>query len=125
MQNCVDFGVRVISLGDSLDTADPNWEVMLGTAALRHGLHIPDLRRRLKKNGNQELPSWRPPDPLSSSVMIKLSKKDAASGRFGPKGLRLNKDTEVTPILHEMRRRVLRGDSYESIADWLNDEGIQ
>jgi len=33
----------------NLDTANENWEVTLGAAALRHGLHIPDTRRRVRR----------------------------------------------------------------------------
>jgi len=49
VQDCVDAGARVICVGDSLDTGDPNWEAVLGTAALRHGLFIPDVRRRVSR----------------------------------------------------------------------------
>lgn len=49
VQDCVDRGVRVIAPGDNLDTCDPNWELMMGTAALRHGMHIPDTRRRVRR----------------------------------------------------------------------------
>ena len=49
VQDAVDAGTRVICIGDNLDTADENWEVSMGTAALRHGLFIPDTRRRIRR----------------------------------------------------------------------------
>ena len=39
VQDCVDAGVRVISPGDSFDTYNENWELLLGAATLRHGMH--------------------------------------------------------------------------------------
>jgi hypothetical protein len=54
----------------------------------------------------------------------KLTAIEAASGQFGPKGLRIAKRPEETPIILAMRDRVLRGDTYVAIAEWLNSEGI-
>lgn len=34
VQDAVDADTRVICIGDNLDTADPNWEVMIGAATL-------------------------------------------------------------------------------------------
>jgi hypothetical protein len=55
----------------------------------------------------------------------KLTKEEAASGDFGPKDLRVVKRPECTPVIREMMGRVLRGDKYATIADWLEAEGIQ
>src|SRR5262249_43922721 len=55
----------------------------------------------------------------------KLSKEEAASGEFAPAGLRLVRRPECTPILQEMRRRVLRGDSYDAVADCVIEEGME
>ena len=49
VQDCVDADTRVICIGDSLDTSDENWEIMLGVATLRHGTTIPDVRRRVRR----------------------------------------------------------------------------
>ena len=38
--------------GDQLDTFDENWEVAMGAAALRHSLHIPDTRRRVRRTAS-------------------------------------------------------------------------
>ena len=46
VQDAVDAGIRVICFADILDTADENWETSVAVATLRHGLTIPDTRRR-------------------------------------------------------------------------------
>lgn len=123
VQDAVDADTRVICIGDNLDTADPNWEVMIGAATLRHGLHIPDTRRRVRRTADH---SFRQGGMVLRTRYgyRKLSKEEAASGHFGPVGLRVIKDPEATPIIQEMRRRVLSGQDYETVAIWLNDQGI-
>jgi hypothetical protein len=54
----------------------------------------------------------------------KLTKEEAASGEFGPKGLRIAKVPAANEYLHRMRILVLQRVSYERIADWFNDEGV-
>lgn len=124
VQNAVDAGTRVICIGDHLDTADENWEVMMGAATLRHGLFIPDTRRRVRRTATN---SFRQGGMVGKICFgyRKLSKDEAASGAFGPKGLRLAKLPECTSIIRDMRERVLAGQSYASIADWLNGAAIQ
>jgi hypothetical protein len=125
VQDCVDNGVRVIAPGDSLDTADENWEVVLGTAALRHGLHIPDTRRRVRRTGIKA---------FNDGGMVlrvrfgyrKLTKEDADSGAYGPKGLRLALVPAHTPIIRELRRLVLEERKCgAALADWLDEQGVE
>ncbi len=52
VQDAVDAGVRVICFGDYLDTAYDDWEVIMGVATLRHGLYIPDTRRRVRRTAD-------------------------------------------------------------------------
>jgi hypothetical protein len=52
VQDAVDLETRVICPGDQLDTFEENWEVTMGAAALRHGLHIPDTRRRVRRTAD-------------------------------------------------------------------------
>jgi DNA invertase Pin-like site-specific DNA recombinase len=87
VQNAVDCGTRVICLGDNLDTADENWEINMGAATLRHGLFIPDTRRRVRRTATHAF--HRGGMVLRCRYGYrKLSKEEAASGRFGPTGLR-------------------------------------
>ena len=49
VQDAVDAQTRLICIADNLDTADDNWELMLGAATLRHGLMVSDTRRRVRR----------------------------------------------------------------------------
>lgn len=124
VQNAVDAGTRVICIGDHLDTADDNWEVMMGAATLRHGLFIPDTRRRVRRTATNSFRQGGMVGKIRFGYR-KLTKEEAASGAFGPKGLRIAKLPECTPVIRDMRERVLSGESYASIADWLNVEGMR
>lgn len=50
--NAVDQDTRVIATGDGLDTADENWESILIAAASRHGMTVPEARRRVKRTAD-------------------------------------------------------------------------
>src|SRR5579863_2695829 len=113
VQDCVDNETRLISVGDGLDTADENWEVLLGAAALRHGLHIPDTRRRVRRTATHSFHCGGMTMKIKFGYR-KLTKEEAASGQFGPKGLRVAKIAECTPIIREMRRRIMCGATYVS-----------
>jgi hypothetical protein len=124
VQNCVDAETRMICTGDNLDTADPQWEVAMGSAALRHGLHIPDTRRRVRRTATYAFHNGG----MVLRVRFgsrKLTKEEAASGQYGPKGLRIAKVPEATPTIEEMRLRVHNGAGSQDLADWLNAEGIE
>jgi DNA invertase Pin-like site-specific DNA recombinase len=125
VQDAVDNDTRVICIGDNLDTADDNWEVSMMTATVRHGLHIPDTRRRVRRTAT---------DSFHRGGMVlrfhfgyrKLTKEEAASGEFGPKGLRLAKIPDHTPAIRHMKDMIVqRRASLIAVADWLNDEGIK
>jgi hypothetical protein len=124
IQDCVDADVRVIARGDELDTYSDNWEIVLASAAMRHGLHIPDTRRRVRRTSSKGFEDggmvlrvrfgWR-----------KLTKDEATSGQFGPKGLRMAKIPELTAVFDELRRRVVvERKGGVALADWLQYEGF-
>jgi DNA invertase Pin-like site-specific DNA recombinase len=123
VQDAVDAGTRVICIGDNLDTADPNWEINMGAAALRHGLMIPDTRRRVKRTAAHAFENGGMVQKVRFGYR-KLTKKEAAAGSFGPPGLRMAKDPECTPVLREMRAWVLAGDGYAAIAERLNERAV-
>ena len=106
IQSAVDLGVRGDRPGDQLDTFDENWEVAMGAAALRHSLHIPDTRRRVRRTASYAFQRGGMVQRIRFGYR-KLTKEDAESGKFGPKGLRIVKLSEDTPIIHEMRRRLM------------------
>ena len=123
VQDAVDNDTRVICFGDNLDTADENWEVNMGTASLRHGLHIPDTRRRVVRTATHSFHT-------GGMVMKtrfgyrKLTKNEAESGAYGPKGLKIAKMIEMTPILQQMKAMVMSGKRFAEVADWLSSEAI-
>lgn len=124
VQDAVDMGTRVICVGDNLDTADENWEISMGAAALRHGLHIPDTRRRVRRTATHCFHKGGMVQKIRYGYR-KLTNEEAAAGVLGPKDLRIAKRSECTPVIREMMQRVLRGDPYAAVAEWLDAEGIE
>ena len=120
VQNAVDNGCRVICVADNLDTATDHWEVMLGAAAFRHGTYLPDVRRRVRRTATHA---------FHNGGMVlrcrygyrRLSKEEAASGHFGPKGLRIAKISQCTETIRQMCSWVHDGMSYVRIAERMNE----
>jgi DNA invertase Pin-like site-specific DNA recombinase len=124
VQNSVDSGCRVVCIADNLDTGTDHWEVMLGAAAFRHGLFIPDVRRRVRRTATHAFHNG------GMVLMVRygyrrLSKEEATSGHFGPKGLRIAKVPECTETIQQMCCWVHDGVSYVRIAEQLNQAGIR
>jgi site-specific DNA recombinase len=118
-QRCKDHNVRLICPGDALDTADPNWEVVLHAAVIRHGMVVPETRRRVRRTADHNFDN--------GGMVLKfpfgyrrVSPEEAARGD----GERIARLPECTPVFREIAFRILRGDSYESIAEWLNNAEI-
>jgi site-specific DNA recombinase len=123
VQTCLDHKVRFILKDDGIDTADENWEIMMYAASLRHGMTVPEVRRRVKRKATHSFARGGMVQKIKYGYR-KLSKEEAASGKFGPVGLRIAKLPECTPIIREAKDRVIRGDAYPAIEDWLNNAGI-
>lgn len=123
VHTCVDTETRLICPGDNLDTGDDNWEVAMQTAVLRHGLHTPDTIRRIRRTATFSFKNGGMVQKIRFGYR-KLSKHEADLGQFGPKGLRLAKVCEWTPVIREMWAKTIAGWDYESIADWLRHNGI-
>jgi len=55
----------------------------------------------------------------------RLTPKEAASGQFGPVGLRIAKVDASTPILLQIRDWIVRDQpSLQTVAEWLNAQGV-
>ena len=54
----------------------------------------------------------------------KLTDEEAASGQFGAVGLKIAKDANCTAILHEIRQRLLRKESLNEVASYLNEQKV-
>lgn len=123
VQDCFDQGIRVICFADNLDTADENWETAALIAAVRHGLSIPDTRRRIRRTATGSFANGGMVIKIKA-FYAKVSREDAASGKYGPKGLRIRKRTELNWAMIEIRRRLHAGESPRFIIAWLNSEGV-
>lgn len=123
IQDAVDQEVRVMCFADRVDTADENWESMVHLAMIHHGMHVPATRRRVRRTADQSFQNGGMVMKVKFGYR-KLTEAEAASGEFGPAGLRIAKRTECTPVIREMRDRVVRGESYAGVTDWLTDQGV-
>lgn len=122
--DCKDAGIRVIAPGDSLDTFDENWEVALSTAALRHGMHVPDTRRRVRRTADYAFEQGGMVLKVRFGYR-KLTKEEAASGQFGPKGLRKAKRPEDAPVIENLRTMVVKQrQGGAALVRWLEDNRI-
>jgi site-specific DNA recombinase len=115
VQDCVDHITRVICIADNIDTADENWEFMVHTAALLHSMAVPVTRRRVRRTASHSFGNGGIVQKVRYGYR-KLSKEEAAAGEQGTRGLRIALVPECTPVIREMRSRVLRGDSYDAVA---------
>ena len=123
LQDALDKQIRVICFADNLDTADDNWETAALIAPVRHGLSIPDGRRRIKRTATASFKSGGMV-VKHKAFYARVSKEDAAAGKYGSKGLRIRKLAEFAWVVDEIRRRLHAGDSPRSIVTWLNRERI-
>jgi hypothetical protein len=120
---CVDHDTRFIAHWDNVDTSVEGWETNLHIAVLKHGIMVPEVKRRVRRKAT---------DTFARGGMVmktkfayrKLTPEEAATGEFGPVGLRIAKVGDWTPIIREMRRRILAGHTDRMVAQWLNDSGI-
>ena len=123
VQDCVDQGTRVICVGDNLDTGRRELGNHHGRGRLAPWPAHPRYPPPRTSDRHALLPQGRhgPEDPLR---LPPADAEEAASAQFGPKDLRIARRPECTPIIREMMDRVLRGESYAAVADWLQAEGI-
>jgi site-specific DNA recombinase len=124
VQDCVDLGVRVIAPGDNLDTWEDNWEVTLGAAVLRHGLHIPDTRRRVRRTATQSFHKGG----MVLRVRFgyeKLTADEAKAKNGHPDELLMAKLPQHTQTIHEIRKMIVKNRLHgAAIARWLNEQKV-
>lgn len=127
VEDCVDAGVRVICVADRLDTADEDWERVMGTASFIHSAPIIDARRRQKRKNIYAFHGGGNVQKIKYGY-TKLSREQSASGEFGPVGLRIAKVAEATPIIRKMREilmtKVDGNYGYVPVLDWLIENKV-
>jgi DNA invertase Pin-like site-specific DNA recombinase len=124
VNDTVDAGVRLIAINDTLDTANEDWEVVLTIAMVRHGFASTDAKKRVRRTATYAFQRGGDVRKVIFGYR-KLTKLEAASGQFGPVGLRMAKLAECTFVIRQMKDLVLAGWRYEAIAAWLNAQGIK
>lgn len=120
----VDHDTRVIFVADCIDTADDSWQTLLLMAVLRHGLAIPEQRRRtfrtvsfaFQKGGNVMKVKYG---------YRKVSAEEARRGDAGSPGLRMAKLPEATPVIRQLRDIVMTTRSWSAALDWLGREKVE
>lgn len=129
VQTCFDKRIRCIAVGDNLDTWDENWEITLAAATLQHGTHIPHTRRRVRRSATAAFHSGGMVLRVRAGYQ-KITKEDAATGQFGPKGLRMVKGKEWVERVTTIRRMILDQIlpsahlRLDHVVDWMNDQSI-
>lgn len=123
VQDAVDAGIRVICFADNLDTADENWETQLACASVRHGLTVPDTRRRIRRKATDTFSKGGQVGKVRVPY-LRVSREDALSGKFGPVGLRIRRNPAFDAVLAGIRLRMEQGHNRLSIVDWLNQAGM-
>lgn len=124
VQDVADSETRLICIADNIDTADDaTWQPMLAAATMRHGLQVHDTQRRVSRSATYSFHEGGMVQKVRFGYR-KLTDEEAATGQFGPKGVPMAKVPELTPVIHEMRRRFLLNRNYEAVARWLESSVI-
>ena len=115
VEECVDHDTRVIALNDHVDTAEPGWEDRSIFSAWHHERSNRDTSMRIKRTHRSRFQS-------GGCAAIPIY------GYIKPPGAKSDmdwiKDPEAEPIYEEWFQRLNRGDSFQDIADWLNENGV-
>lgn len=110
-ERCVDFGTRLISLNDQVDTAQEGWEDRSIFSAWHHERSNRDTSCRIKRTHRARF--------LQGGCLPVL-----IYGYRKRPGARSDADVEKLPeaeaVYKEWFERLDRGESYSDIADWLN-----
>lgn len=125
VQNCVDSGVRIIAPGDRFDTWSDDWELMLGAASLRHGMHIPDTRRRVRRTATNSFHKGGMVQKIRFGYR-KLTPSEAKALPGHPDNLLIARIPECTSIIKELWHMIVEGRLYgKQIVDWLEENGVK
>ncbi|QGJ68647.1 Recombinase [Planctomycetales bacterium 10988] len=112
---CEDSATRLIALNDHVDTALDDWRLGSFFAVMRHETSNRDTSRRIRRSLRNR---------FSQGGVVQTT----IYGYIKPRGEntddKLHKDPDAEPIYEEWFQRLENGESLQSIADWLNGQGI-
>lgn len=124
VQDCMDADIRVIAPGDNIDTFDENCEVNLQAAAMRHGLHIPDTRRRVRRTATYSFHRGGMVQRVRYGYR-KLTEEEAKARPNHPDGLLMARIPECTPTIMQLRSLVVDHRMIgQPVVDWLHEHDV-
>ncbi len=110
-EDCIDCGVRLISLNDNLDTAVEGWRVHGLFAVMRHEQYNADTAKRIRRTHRNRF--------LQQGLLF----QDLIAGYIKPPGAtsdtQLQKDPRFEPVYDEMFTRLEGGAGFPEISDWF------
>ena len=115
IEDCDEAGTRVIAINDGLDTARQDWQLPAAFNAVRHEAYNKDTAQRIRRAFRSRFPNG----DLICAMPFGFIKPPGAK-----KDKELRKDPDAEPIVAEIFRRTEAGDSFASIAHWLNGQKI-
>jgi len=110
-EHAIDHETRVISLNDSLDTANESWHPIAGIAAIRHEMYNLDTAKRIRRTHRNRF--------MQGEMIHHLS-----TGYIVPQGAKYDHeasiDLVIAPLLNKAFLLLEEGWNYAMVADWLN-----
>ena len=98
---------------------------MLGAATLRHGLHIPDTRRRVRRTATHSFHNGGMVQKVRFGYK-KLTPEEAKALPGHPEKLRIARIPDCTKIIKELRRMVVEERMYgQQLVDWLDEKCVK
>lgn len=116
LELCEDHDTRVVALNDTLDTAQPDWRLKAGFAAMRHEMYNADTSQRIRRSLRGR---------FERGGVVQTLIYGYVKPRPGCSDAEVQKDPAAEPIITEVVRLLEGGASYSEVADWLNAEGVK
>jgi hypothetical protein len=111
-----DSETRVIAVNDSVDTGKDDWRMTAFFAAMKHELYNADNAKRIRRS---QLARFESGGMLPCNIYGYLKPKDAETEDD------VRKDPSAEPVYLEWFRILDEGGTYQDVADWLNETGVQ
>lgn len=110
-EDCIDAGVRVISLNDNVDTAVEGWMVQGIFAVMRHEQYNKDTAKRIRRTLRYRFQQGLIVQCLIAGIVKPPDLQSDAD---------LQKDPRYEPVYDEMFTRLENGAGFPEISDWFD-----